>query len=187
MQMFQKGSPLTRDFSKAILHLSEKAELKRLEEQWLITSQDCSNVTSSSDSDSLNLGSLWALYVISGATSTICVLISAIKCLKSRESHEDVPPEGNGTPSDERVWKAVITFAKQIRSKKLDNSNKVQDVTDSSSRSGDVSISDTPEHSQEMASQPKEVLVHITTDDIGTMEPYIPQNNCHIRHGKSSS
>ncbi|CAI8591057.1 unnamed protein product [Vicia faba] len=152
--MFQKGSPLTRDFSKAILHLSEKAELKRLEEQWLITSQSCSNVTSSNDTDSLNLGSLWVLYVISGATSTICVLISAIRCLISRETHEDVP-------NDEKVWKAVITFAKLIHGKKLDASNK------------------------EMASQPKHV--HITTHDTGTMEPYTPQNNCLIRHSKNTS
>lgn len=78
MQMFQKGSPLARDVSKAILNLSEKAELKRLEEKWLITSQDCSNNMTSSDdnTDSLKLRSLWVLFVISAATSTICLLLS---------------------------------------------------------------------------------------------------------------
>ncbi|KAJ1384660.1 Glutamate receptor 2.7 [Sesbania bispinosa] len=63
--MFQKGSSLARDVSKAILHLSEKAELKRLEEKWLINSQDYSNNT-----ESLKLRSLWVLYVISGGIST---------------------------------------------------------------------------------------------------------------------
>lgn len=104
MQMFQKGSPVARDVSKAILNLSEKAELKRLEEKWSITSQDCSN-----NMESLKLGSLWVLYVISGATSTICLLISTFQCLKSNQQHgEEVPLElegnNNGTHSDERVW-----------------------------------------------------------------------------------
>jgi len=182
MQMFQKGSPLVKDVSKAILHLSEHAELKRLEEKWLISSQDCSNnVTSSNDTNSLNLGSLWVLYVMSGATSTICVLIQTIKWLKSNQPHEDLPPEeGNGTPSDERVWKKAITFAKQIYSKKHNNSSKEQDVIDCSSRSGHVSITDSPEHSQELASIQKDV--HITPYNIGTLEPHGLQNNCHIRH-----
>ncbi|KAL5129491.1 GDSL esterase/lipase [Glycine soja] len=103
MQMFQKGSPVARDVSKAILHLSEKAELKRLEEKWLITSPaSCSNVTSD-DTDSLKLRSLWILYVISGATSTICVLLSAIQSLvKSCHQCQAVAPEGNDTPSDHK-------------------------------------------------------------------------------------
>lgn len=101
---------MARDVSKAILNLSEKAELKRLEEKWLITSQNCSNnVTSSNNMESLKLGSLWVLYVISGATSTICLLISTFQCLESNQQHgEEVPLElegnNNGTHSDERVW-----------------------------------------------------------------------------------
>jgi len=165
--MFQKGSPLVKDVSKALLYLSEHAELKRLEEKWLLTSQDCSNnVTSSNDKDSLDLESLWALYVISAATSTICVLISTIKCLKSNQPDEDLPPEGNGTPTDESVWKKVITFAKQIYSKMRNNSSKARDVTDCSSRSGHAGKADTPEQLQELTSPPKEV--HMTTHDIGT-------------------
>jgi len=165
--MFQKGSPLVKDVSKAILHLSEDAELKRLEEKWLLTSQDCSNnVTSSNGTDSLNLRSLRALYVISATTSTICVLISTIKYLKFNQPDEDLPPEGNGTPTDESVWKKVITFAKQIYGKMHNNSSKVQEVTDRSSRSGHASKADTPEQSQELASPPKEV--HTTTHDTGT-------------------
>lgn len=180
--MFQKGSPLVKDVSKAILHLSENADLKRLEEKWLISSQDCSNnVTSSNDTSSLNLGSLWALYVMSGATSTICVLIQTIKWLKSNQPHEDLPPEeGNGTASDKRVWKKAIALAKQIYSKKHNNSSKEQDVIDCSSRSGHASIADTPEHSQELASIPKDV--HITPYNTETLEPHGHQNNCHIRH-----
>ncbi|KAJ1402124.1 Solute-binding protein family 3/N-terminal domain of MltF [Sesbania bispinosa] len=180
--MFQKGSPLARDVSKAILHLSEKAELKRLEEKWLINSQDCANnITSPNNTESLKLRSLWVLYVISGGTSTICLLLSTIQCLKSSQQCEDVLLEGNGTQSDERAWKKVTTFAKKIYSKKLNNSSKVQDVTDCSSISDCVSTTDTSEHQQEMAfpipgilmlpSPPPEV--QMTTRDVGTKEPHV--------------
>lgn len=155
MQMFQKGSPVARDVSKVILRLSENAELKRLEEKWLTTSQDCfKNVTSSDDMDSLNLRSLWVLFVISGATSTICLLISTIQCLKSNQQHEDLlSAEGNDTsPSDERLWKKAITFAKQIYCKKHNNSRVAHDVT----VTDHVGMT---EHSQEMASPVPGILM----------------------------
>nr|XP_029145291.1 glutamate receptor 3.4-like [Arachis hypogaea] len=77
--MFQKGSPVTRDVSRAILHLSENGELKKLEEEWLFSaSQKCSNNMTSNGMESLSLRSLWILFVISGATSTICMLLSAM-------------------------------------------------------------------------------------------------------------
>ena len=178
MQMFQKGSPLARDVSKAILHLSEKAELKRLEEKWLITSPaSCSNVTSD-DTDSLKLRSLWILYVISGATSTICVLLSAIQSLvKSCHQCQAVAPEGNDTPSDHKVWEKVITHAKHIFNKKINNSSEAQEqvVTDCSLRWDRVNMTVSPEHQQEMASPLPGILmlpspppeVQTTTHDLG--------------------
>ncbi|RDY01689.1 Glutamate receptor 2.7, partial [Mucuna pruriens] len=144
--MFQKGSPVARDVSKAILHLSENAELKRLEEKWLINTQECSNITSN-NTDSLKLRSLWILYVISGATSTICVLLSTIQCLvKSCQQCQHVAPQGNDTLSDHSVWEKVITRAKQVFSKKINNSSEAQEqvVTDCSPRGDHVSMTDSP-------------------------------------------
>ncbi|CAL0309300.1 unnamed protein product [Lupinus luteus] len=141
--IFQKGSPLTRDFSKAILHLSANAELKRLEEKWLIKSKECSmNMTSNNDTNSLNLGSLWVLYVISGATSTICVILSTIQWLKSSYQYQHVAPIANdATPSDDDiVLKSAITLSKQISSKRVINAS--EDY---------VSTVDTIEHWEEMA------------------------------------
>ncbi|OIV91707.1 hypothetical protein TanjilG_26560 [Lupinus angustifolius] len=150
--IFQKGSPLTRDVSKAILHLSANAELKRLEEKWLINSKECSmNMTSNNDTDSLNLGSLWVLYVISGATSTICVILSTIQWLKSSYQHQHVAPITNdATPSDEddSMLKSVITLSKQISSKRVINAS--EDY---------VSTVDTIEHWEEIAAPVHEILV----------------------------
>ncbi|KAK4259695.1 hypothetical protein QN277_006002 [Acacia crassicarpa] len=77
--MFQKGSQMAKDFSKAILQLSEKGELTKLEAQWLYYSNECINNSSSSDTQSLKLESFWVLFVISGVTSTICFLFSIIQ------------------------------------------------------------------------------------------------------------
>ncbi|KAK7246402.1 hypothetical protein RIF29_41270 [Crotalaria pallida] len=148
--MFQKGSPLVRDVSKAILNLSENAELKRLEEKWLISSNDCSNnMNSSDDTDSLNLGSLWVLFVISGATSTICVILSTIQWLKSTKKQQLVASEANdATPRDGEVTvlKKVITLAKQISNKRVNNASEY--------------YVDTPEHGDEMPSSPvHEILI----------------------------
>lgn len=43
MQVFQKGSPMARDFSGAILTLAEMGKLKTLEEIWLTPPNECSN------------------------------------------------------------------------------------------------------------------------------------------------
>lgn len=78
MQVFQKGSPIARDFSKAILTLSENGKLKGLEDHWLGSSTDCSQTKDSLETESLSFSSFWSLYLISGITSTLCLLIFLI-------------------------------------------------------------------------------------------------------------
>ncbi|KAK8469014.1 hypothetical protein PHAVU_006G179300 [Phaseolus vulgaris] len=175
--MFQKGSPVTRDVSKAILHLSERAELKKLEEKWLTTSSKCSSDTN--DTESLKLRSLWILYVISGATSTICLLLSIIHTLvKSCQQCQRVAAEGNDTPSHHNAWEKMITHVNHTFNKKINNSRETQTqvVSDFSSRRGHQSMNDSHEHHLELASLvPQNSMLpspspelHITTHtDIG--------------------
>ncbi|KAG7959071.1 hypothetical protein I3843_10G054300 [Carya illinoinensis] len=61
--VFQKGSPIARDFSEAILKLSENGDLRSLEDEWLIPPDECSTYTTSSRPESLNLQSFWVLYL----------------------------------------------------------------------------------------------------------------------------
>ncbi|XP_055805951.1 glutamate receptor 2.9-like [Solanum dulcamara] len=70
---FQKGSPLARDVSEAILTLTQDGTLNRLEEHWFALSKNCDNVRVD-ETESLTLGSFWGLYLVSGATSTVCLL-----------------------------------------------------------------------------------------------------------------
>ncbi|CAN1810536.1 Glutamate receptor 2.7 [Linum perenne] len=66
---FQKGSPIRRDFSEAILKLSENGTLKRMEEEWFGSEPECPK------NDRLTLRSFMGLFIISGGTSTLCLIV----------------------------------------------------------------------------------------------------------------
>ncbi|OIT03776.1 PREDICTED: glutamate receptor 2.9-like [Nicotiana attenuata] len=84
--VFQKGSPLARDVSEAILTLTQDGTLNSLEERWFALSRNCDNVDASNETESLTLGSFWGLYLVSGATSTVCLLFFIWRlCRKSRQ------------------------------------------------------------------------------------------------------
>ncbi|KAF5473017.1 hypothetical protein F2P56_009664 [Juglans regia] len=104
---FQKGSPIAKDFSEAILKLSESGELKSLEDKWLTPSHECSTDLTSSKPNSLRLQSFLVLYLISFTTSTICLLLSLIRLSVSHRRRQDAY-EGNITPGDESIWKKVL-------------------------------------------------------------------------------
>ncbi|KAM5588068.1 hypothetical protein ABKV19_006493 [Rosa sericea] len=79
--VFQKGSPIARDFSKVILDLLENGEMRRLQDDWLTPNKRPTNTTSDMP-ESLRLKSFWGLFVISGGTSTFCLIISLTIWLK---------------------------------------------------------------------------------------------------------
>nr|XP_010932698.2 glutamate receptor 2.7-like [Elaeis guineensis] len=73
---FPKDSPMAEDFSQAILGLTEDGTLKKLEDKWF--SFSLSNYPFPDNDrkrDSLSLESFWALFLFTGGTSTIVVLI----------------------------------------------------------------------------------------------------------------
>ncbi|KAL3522406.1 hypothetical protein ACH5RR_015240 [Cinchona calisaya] len=80
--VFHRGSPIARDFSKAILTLLENGKLKRLEDVWFSSSMTCSSSDDSFQNESLRFESFWGLYLISCATSTICFIMFAARLLK---------------------------------------------------------------------------------------------------------
>ncbi|XP_057421520.1 glutamate receptor 2.7-like [Lotus japonicus] len=156
--MFQKGSPLARDVSVAILKLLEQGEMKSLEEKWLNPSGECFKNGNSNSTESLKLESFWVLYVISGGTSTICFLIFTIHYLKSRKSpHDDEAHQGNG----ESKWKRMVRLTKHVYGMKHNNAVRAhEDVTDCSSRWDSVITPDTPPELQHavMALQLPEII-----------------------------
>ncbi|KAF5473005.1 hypothetical protein F2P56_009656 [Juglans regia] len=108
---FQKGSPIVKDFSEAILKLSESGELKSLEDKWLTPSHECSTDLTSNRPNSLRLQSFLVLYLISFSTSTICLLLSLIHFLVNHRRYQDAY-EGNITLGDESFWKKVVRLVR---------------------------------------------------------------------------
>lgn len=107
MQIFQKGSPIAKDFSKAILELLENGYVRQLRNELLTPKKDCSKNTRP---ESLHLNSFLGLYVICGATSTLCFLLSVTIWVKKFKQQE-----GNAGPSDESLWKKMVRVARFYR------------------------------------------------------------------------
>ncbi|MBA0658820.1 hypothetical protein Goklo_010998 [Gossypium klotzschianum] len=107
MQVFQKGSLIDKDFSRAILQFSENGFLLSLEKEWFSPSLECSaGVTDSSTTDSLSIWSFWGLYLISGATSTLCFLFFFMHLLKKYYRHrvdnvDEIQREASVAPDPE--------------------------------------------------------------------------------------
>ncbi|KAI4296860.1 hypothetical protein L6164_036780 [Bauhinia variegata] len=108
--VFQKGSPMAVDFSKAILKLAENGTLKNLEEELLTPSKGCSSNSTSAETESLTLNNFSGLYIISAATSTICLALALLKnCHHHHETGQD-----NVTPGDNNVLKDAFSFSTSI-------------------------------------------------------------------------
>lgn len=116
MQVFQKGSPMTKDFSEAILTLAENGKLKALEEEWLTPSKECPSNSTSPETESLTIDKFWGLYIICAATSTICLVLALLKknYLHNHNQYnheeEEAQLQGNVTAddNDNSVWNKAL-------------------------------------------------------------------------------
>lgn len=76
LQLFQKGSLLTRDVSTAITKVHEGDQMKAIEEKWFKKKASCSsNPNTVGSSDTLSLDSFWGLFIIAGVSSSLAVFI----------------------------------------------------------------------------------------------------------------
>ena len=163
-QVFQKGSPIVRDFSQAILKLAENGIIRTLEDEWLTPQDECSDNIASSKPESLGLQSFQVLYIVSFATSTICLLLSLILLPISPQQHQDAS-DGNVTPDEESAWKKAVRFVRYCYIKNRGRAPTLADTSDAyecSSRWQFSSIFDTPEHVQ--SSPPVEIEMQWTID-----------------------
>ncbi|KAL5841526.1 hypothetical protein ACOSQ3_012129 [Xanthoceras sorbifolium] len=110
--VFQKGSPLAADFSEAILKLTETGVLKSLEERWFAPSPECSANATNKETESLSLSSFWGLYLISGATSTICSIIFLVRLLRNYRHDRPDASQSNISPSRRSIWSEVVRLAR---------------------------------------------------------------------------
>ncbi|XP_077229051.1 glutamate receptor 2.9-like [Tasmannia lanceolata] len=107
--VFPLGSPLATDISTAILKLSENAKIRQLEKNLVSSFSKCS--TSNVNTESLSLANFWGLFVITGGTSTI-VLLLFLAHLVYKIHRLHVGDGGNASPMNESVWKRTVTLVK---------------------------------------------------------------------------
>ncbi|WOG88184.1 hypothetical protein DCAR_0207418 [Daucus carota subsp. sativus] len=110
---FQKGSPIARDASEAILTISENGVLKSLERKWFPSSKNCS---ASTNMDSLTIESFWGIYLISGVTSTVCLIIFIAKVivLRLNQGHNQRNQVSRDNPAEGGSWRKAIALVKYI-------------------------------------------------------------------------
>ncbi|KAI3774958.1 hypothetical protein L1987_49523 [Smallanthus sonchifolius] len=79
---FPKGFERLSDANKALMNVSESRKLKELEDKHLI-SEECVDEESSPDENGrLNVHSFWVLFVLTGGTSTVAIVIYIIRRIK---------------------------------------------------------------------------------------------------------
>ncbi|CAL5411356.1 unnamed protein product [Camellia sinensis] len=120
--VFQEGSPIADDVSKAILQLSENGSLKRLEEEWLTPSSECLDSQNTKNVDSLGLESFWGLFLFSIVTSCICFLIFVAHLLRNYRHHQSRIGDIHG--SDESVWNKTRKLARYLSDAEIKSQRK---------------------------------------------------------------
>ncbi|KAK1416724.1 hypothetical protein QVD17_25840 [Tagetes erecta] len=79
---FPKGFERLSDANKALMNVSESGKVKELEDRYLI-SEECVDEESSPDENGrLNLHSFWVLFVLTGGTSTVALVVYIITGIK---------------------------------------------------------------------------------------------------------
>ena len=128
-------------------------------------SHECSTNITSSEPESLSLQSFGILYLISFATSTICLLLSIVHLIISRHQHQDAPKgnatpdEKSATPDEESAWKEAVKLVRDFYIRNPGTTATLVDIPDTSEDTKDVnecysrweftSTFDTPEHLQD--------------------------------------
>lgn len=84
MQIFQKGSPLATDMSRQIAKIREDGTLRILEKKWFDKQSDLSSQNPSIKPQVLSFGRFKGLFIVSGSSSALALLISAIYLLRAK-------------------------------------------------------------------------------------------------------
>ncbi|KMZ65154.1 Glutamate receptor [Zostera marina] len=72
---FQKGSPLVKPISTAILEIIEIGDLQRISDKWELSNHGCSADSDSITSNKQNLQSFWGLFLMCGVACCLALLI----------------------------------------------------------------------------------------------------------------
>ncbi|KAK7283466.1 hypothetical protein RIF29_13005 [Crotalaria pallida] len=91
---FPRDSPLTEDFSTAILQLSETGDLQRIHDKWMTRSM-CSLDDDEIEADRLRLKSFWGLFLICGIACFMALVIYFLQIMVQLRHSDLAHPETN--------------------------------------------------------------------------------------------
>ncbi|KAI3716951.1 hypothetical protein L1987_68200 [Smallanthus sonchifolius] len=121
--VFPKDSPITGDVSRAILELSENGTIRDLENKWLNdTSESCSSSNPGLEGERLSLTNFWGIFLISGLTSTLSLLIFVYR-LSHNQIKKRIVSFKNSSWNNASRWRKAVGVVKIVLSL---NHNQVQ-------------------------------------------------------------
>ncbi|KAK9064274.1 hypothetical protein SSX86_015654 [Deinandra increscens subsp. villosa] len=120
--VFPKDSPITDDVSGAILSLLEDGKIRDIEKKWLNTPENCSSSNPGLETDRLSLASFWGIFVISGLTSTLSLLIFLYRLLHN-QIEQRIISFNSSSWNDESRWRRAVRIIQIVLSL---NHNRVQ-------------------------------------------------------------
>ncbi|KAG1358992.1 putative Glutamate receptor 3.1 [Cocos nucifera] len=113
---FPKGSPIAEDFSQAILELTENGTLKKLEDMWFsFTLSNCPSPDNGIKQDSLSLESFWALFLFTGGTSTIVLLIFKARLIIHRAVGVSLRDRFNMIGRSRNSWRRGLGLERSVK------------------------------------------------------------------------
>ncbi|XP_076944444.1 glutamate receptor 2.7-like [Bidens hawaiensis] len=105
--VFPKDSPITDDVSGAILSLLEDGKIRNIENKWLNTPQNCSSTNPGLETERLTLANFWGIFLISGVTSTLSLLVFLYRLLHNQIERRIMSFNGSRYSNESRWRKAV--------------------------------------------------------------------------------
>lgn len=182
LQVFPKGSILTRDVSTAITSLHERAEMQNIEDKWFKKKASCSNsstTSASSNSLTLSLDSFWGLFIVSGVASSLALLIFAAMFF-----HEHRHTLTSFDPAETSFWSRIRVVLRLYDQKEPNNGTRLQDSVHGIIGAVEPS-SNTNEHSPPRPSSINNIESHIVIEALGT--PPADTELCDLNRSQWSS
>ncbi|KAI7730973.1 hypothetical protein M8C21_006822 [Ambrosia artemisiifolia] len=123
--IFPKDSPITDDVSGAILSLLEDGKIHDIEKEWFDADayQTCSSSNPGLERDRLTLASFWGIFLISGLTSTLSLLIFLYRLLHNQIEQRIISLHGSRWNNESR-WRRAVSVVQIVLS--LYRHNQVQ-------------------------------------------------------------
>ncbi|KAL5803001.1 hypothetical protein ACOSQ4_031306 [Xanthoceras sorbifolium] len=106
--VFPRGSELIPDINKSLLNLSETGNLRNLENQMLEREKCEEEDSDDQETSSISFTSYWVLFLVTGATSTVALMVYVVHCCQKLEDS-----------FSETTWKLMFSVIKHRVSRKV--------------------------------------------------------------------